>query len=470
MNATLGSKMKVAALILLCAVLFAGCFDEILYESETTGSVVGKVVQTDSGALVLIHQGGPPSGDAVFADPSDGRFQFYDLPMGNYVLEVRATDFATYTMPVIVDGGRITYVGEISLSKTPHIVSSFAPTDDAEVVLVKGDNSSNLFISIRFSTEMDRASIEDALSISPEVEGIFQWNQYTESRYTQGQYDWKSEATASEGAQITTYSHVHAVTFLFSPKDSFPDTTYHIALSTTACDTAGTPLELPLAFSFSTIQAASSLPSIQTDPYDGQTNVAPIRPNGIRIAFPRRMDPASLEEHFTISPDTDPILIWPEGNQLTIWTGGLLMADTTYTIRINGAAEDLDGEPLGEDFSFSFTTQSVQVVHTLPANGALFVDPQPEIELHFNSWMSKASVEDAFRIEPEVSGRFEFMQRKEYYSGGSRWVVEKHKIEFTPSEKLIPNTKYTITLDETAVDSYGSRLTPYSYSFIIRPE
>ena len=464
------SRKAIAALILLCTLLFAGCFDEILYESETTGSVVGKVVQKDSGALVLIHQGGPPSGDALFADPSDGRFQFDDLPMGNYVLEVRAPDFATYTMPVIVDGGRITYVGEISLSETPGMVSSYYPQDDSEIVLIKGDNRSNLYMSIQFSTEMDRASIEDALSISPEVEGRFQWNQYTQRYYTQGQYDWKSEATASEGAQITTYSHVNSFTFLFSPKSSFPDTTYHITLSATARDTAGTPLEVPLAFSFSTIQAASSLPCIQTNPYDGQTDVAPICPTGIRIAFPRRMDPTSVEERFTILPDTDPILIWPEGNQLTIWTGGLLMADTTYTIRISGEAEDLDGEPLGENFEFSFTTQSVRVVHTIPTNGELFVDPQPRIELWFNSWMSKGSVEDAFRIEPEASGRFEFMQRKEYYSGGSRWVIEKHKIEFTPSEKLIPNTKYTITLDDTATDSHGSRLTPCTFSFIIRPE
>ena len=470
------SKKKPAALFLLCTLLFAGCFDEILYESETTGSVVGKVVQKDSGAVVLVHQG-PPRGDAVFADPSDGTFQFDDLPMGNYVLEVRAPGFATYTMPVIVDGGRITYVGEIVLSKTPNIVSSYYPTDDAEVVLIKEDNWSNLFISIQFSTEMDRASVEEALSISPDVEGAFQWNQSVESPYEPGRYDWKSDESASgaggytpEGAQITTYSHVHAFTFLLSPQDAFPDTTYHITLSTTARDTAGNPLELPLTFSFRTIQAASSLPHIQTNPYDGQADVPPICPNGIQIAFPRRMDQASVEEHLTISPDTDPILIWPEGNQLTIWTGGLLKAESTYTIRISGEAKVLDGESLGEDFTFSFTTQAVQVSYTTPRNGELFVDPQPEIELWFNTYMSKASVEDGFKIEPAVSGRFDFVQREIYERGKKRWVIEKDKIRFVPSDELSPNTKYTITLDETAVDSYGSSLTPYTFSFITRPE
>jgi len=470
------SKRVIPILILLSTLLFVGCFDDILYESETTGSVVGKVVQKDSGAFVFIHQGGG-RGDGGFADPSDGTFQFDDLPMGNYVLEVRAPDFATYTMPVIVDGGRITYVGEISLSKTPNIVSSYYPTDDAEVVLIKEDNSSNLFISIQFSTEMDRASIEESFSISPEVEGTFQWNQYIESPYGARQYDWASDEKtpeaggyAPESAQITTYSHVHAFTFLFSPKDAFPDTTYHITLSTAAHDTAGSPLELPLAFSFRTIQAASSLPHIQTNPYDGQTNVAPICPNGIQIAFPRRMDQDSVEEQLTIFPDIVPILIWPEGNQLTIWTGGLLKADTPYTIRISGEAKDLDGEPLGEDFAFSFTTQAVQVVYTTPRNGELFVDPQPEIELWFNTYMSKASVEDAFEIEPAVSGRFDFVQREIYERGRKRWVIEKDKIKFIPSEKLTSDTKYTITLDDTAVDSYGSKLTPYTFSFITRPE
>ena len=470
------SKKKAVALILLCTLLFAGCFDEILYESKTTGSIVGKVVQSDSGAQVSVSQGVPV--DSTFIDPADGTFRFDDLPMGNYVLEVEAPDFATHIMPVIVDGGRITYVGEISLSKTPDMVSSYYPKNDAEVVLIKDDHRSNLFISVQFSTEMERESIEEALSISPEVEGTFQWNQYVEWRYEPGRYDWEATekspepagAYTPESAQITTYSHVHAFTFLFSPKDAFPDTTYHITLSTAAHDTAGTPLERPLAFSFRTIQASYSLSRIQTNPYDGQTDVAPICPNGIQITFPRRMDPDSVEERFTIFPDTDPILIWPEGNQLTIWTGGLLMADTTYTIRISGEAQDLDGEPLGEDFEFSFATQPVQVNYTTPRNGELFVDPQPEIELGFNTYMSKASVEDAFQIEPGVSGRFEFVQREEYYRGKRRWVIEKDKIKFVPSEKLSPNTKYTITLDETAVDSYGSRLTPYTFSFITRPE
>jgi hypothetical protein len=467
MKTELRSKSVIPILILLCTALLAGCFDEILYESETTGSIVGKVVQIDSGAKVRVRQAVPV--DSTSIDPADGTFQFDDLPIGNYVLEVEAPDFCIYTMAVVIDGGRVTYIGEISLSKTPGMVSFYSPQDNAEVVLIKGDNSSNLSISIHFSSEMGRESVEQALSISPPVEGTFRWNQYT----YQLQHDeyWDTGAGYThEGAQITTYSHVHSFTFLFSPKDSFPDTTYHVTLSTTACDTAGTSLERPLTFSFSTIQASYSLPSLQSTPYDGQTNVPPICPNGIRITFPRRMDQGSVEEHFTILPDTDPIFIWPEGNQLTIWTGGLLQADTTYTIQINGAAKDLDGEPLGEDFAFSFSTEAVQVVYTNPRNGALFVDPQPEIEFRFNSWMSKASVEDAFRIEPEVSGRFEFMLRKEYYSGGTRWVIEKDRIKFIPSESLSPNAKYTITLDDTAVDSYGSKLTPCALCFITRPE
>ncbi|MFH1009561.1 MAG: Ig-like domain-containing protein [Candidatus Latescibacterota bacterium] len=468
MNALFKSRTRISALVLPIALVLAGCFDQILYESETTGTVVGSVAQTDSGAKVRVRQAAAV--DSAFIDPTDGSFRFDDLPMGNYVLEVEAPDFSPHALPVSVDGGRITYIGEIDLSKIPHMVASFSPADNSEVVLVKGENTSNLSVSINFSTEMDRASIEEALSIVPPVAGTFRWNQYIYQ--LQGDESWEKAgyALGGQGAQITTYSHIHALTFLFSPKDSFADTTYQITLSPAAHDTAGTPLALPLRFSFGTIQAASSLSTIQTVPYDGQRNVAPICPNGLRITFPKRMDPTSVEEHLSILPATDPVFLWPEGNQMTIWTGGLLVADTTYSLAIDAQARDLDGAPLGEDFTFSFTTAAVGIVTTNPQNGALFVDPQPEIELHFNSWMSKNSVEDAFAIEPAVSGQLAFMQRSEYYSGGTRWVIEKDKLKFVPSGTLSPNTKYTITLAGTAVDFYGSKLTPYTFAFITRPE
>jgi hypothetical protein len=465
-------RIQIIAIMLLCAVISVGCSDKIFYESKTTGSIVGKVVQSDSGAEVTVSQGVPV--DSTSIDPANGMFRFDELPAGNYVLEIETAEFSLHTIPnVVVDGGRVTYVGEIPLSKTPAVVLSYYPENRSEIVLEKRDNWSNLFISIRFSREMDRKSVEEALSIIPSVEGTFEWNTY-------GTYWWGGEfrsdatgGTVREGAQITTYSHINSFTFRFSPKSSFSDTTYYVTLSTAACDTAGNHLDLPLQFSFKTIQASYSLPYIQTDPYDGQMDVPLICLNGIRITFPKRMKKNSVEELLTISPDTDPTLIWPEDNQLTIWTGGLLMADTTYTIKIDGSALDLDGEQLGEDFEFSFTTQPVQVVSTTPRKGELFVDFESgimEIIIQFNTWMSKESVKKAFEIEPEVSGTFSFVERKEYRHGKEYTVIEKDKIKFVPGRRLLPNTKYIVTLDAVAVDLYGAKLTPYTFSFITRPE
>ena len=75
-------------------------------------------------------------------------------------------------------------------------------------------------------------------------------------------------------------------------------------------------------------------------------------------------------------------------------------------------------------------------------------------------------------IDPEASGRLDFVTREERYSGSSerRTVIVKNKIRFTTTTKLKQNTKYTITLDDAAVDAHGSRLTPYTFSFITRPE
>ncbi|MCK4416948.1 MAG: Ig-like domain-containing protein, partial [Candidatus Latescibacteria bacterium] len=113
------------------------------------------------------------------------------------------------------------------------------------------------------------------------------------------------------------------------------------------------------------------------------------------------------------------------------------------------------------------------VVSTTPRKGELFVDLEPqilEIIIQFNTWMSKESVKKCFKIEPEVSGTVSFVTRKEYRNGREYTVIEKDKIKFVPGRRLLPNTKYTVTLDAMAVDLYGTKLTPYTFSFITRPE
>jgi hypothetical protein len=250
-------------------------------------------------------------------------------------------------------------------------------------------------------------------------------------------------------------------------KDSHVDTTYQVTLSTAAKDTAGNQLRFPLEFSFSTIQSSSTLNGIQTSPYHGDVDVKLINHNGIQLTFPRNMDQSSTEAAISIEPAGDVIFIWPAYNSLTIYTGGIFLAETTYNIVVDETAKDLDGNLMEHPFSFSFTTAPVRVRSTYPRNGQLFVDPDDAITMYFNTYILKSSVESvesAFQITPEIPGTFKWGTRS-YNSD------DKTAITFIPSTNFKINTKYTVTIGTEAKDMFGSHIKqPYTFAFITRPE
>ncbi len=430
--------------------------DPRLFNDAMHGNVVGKVIQNTSGAKVVVNQVNPV--DSTVISSNDGSFAVNNLPIGNYDVSVIADNFRIYKVcNVMVQGAGNTYIGEIDLSTVPDLVSSHYPEDLAEIVY--NNQYSRLTISVIFTQPMDRASVEKAFSTNPPTEGIFHWGQYSEAPsrtyYTDKAENWGYNV----GATITTYSKITAFSYQIAQKDGFVDTTYHVKLSTEARDTAGNHLRFPLEFSFSTIQSESTQNAILTYPSHGDINVDLIASNGIQITFPRNMDQSTTENAISVSPTSDKIFIWPQKNQLTIYTGGIFRAETEYSITIDSTAEDLDGIRLGNQFSFSFNTAPVSITSTSPRNGELFVSPTDVIYLYFNTYMQKSTVQSALNITPAISGTLDW----NYNS--------KTALKFTPSSGFLYNTKYTVVVNTQAKDIYGTSIKePYSFSFIIRPE
>lgn len=434
--------------------------DPRLLNDAFHGNIVGKVVQRNSGAMVIVNQEVPVDSTAI--DPEDGSFRIEDLEIGNYDLTIRAENYRIYTLSnVRVEGGGTTYIGEIDLSTVPDLVASHYPEDQGEIVY--NNRFAQLAISVSFTRPMDRESVEAAFSTDPPTEGIFYWGVYTQAPswvYFADQA--RFEGGFDPGATITTYSKITSFAYRVAQKDSYTDTTYHVTLSTAAHDTAGNHLRFPLEFSFRTIQSASSINGIQTVPFHGDVDVDLIS-SGIEIIFPRNMNQAATEKAISMTPDQERIFIWPAHNQLTIYTGGPYLADTTYAIQIDSTAEDLDGVPLGKPFAFSFRTAPVSVRSTRPRNAELFVESKPDIIMWFNTYMVKSSVEQAFSITPQVSGSFSW--------GAGHSISDKTAITFRPHSSLAPNTKYTVTIDTRAADLYGSHMPqPYTFAFVTRPE
>jgi len=455
-------RLKLISVIFLIA-LSLSC-EKNIYEGDLWsndllhGDIVGTVKQSDSGAEVFVSQVEPI--ETVAITPTDGSFGFYDLRVGNYDLTILADNYRTYVHKnVMINGGGVTYMGEIDLSTVPDLVSEYYPEDKDE--LVYSSRWQRINISILFTREMDRESVEAAFSTEPPTEGIFFWGRYTQAPGPRYYYE-TTLGAFDEGATITTYSKITSVTYQMAQKDSYADTTYNVTLSTEAHDTSGIHLRFPLEFSFGTVQSAISYAGIQTSPFHGDVDVSPMT-NSIFVTFPRRMDPVTTEAAVSISPAQEFFFLWPQKNELKIYTGGPLFADTTYEITIDATAEDLDGIPLGDDFTFSFSTAPVRVTSTSPYNSEVYVSPGTQITLWFNTYMLKSSVESGFSISPSVSGTL-------------RWGTEyssdvKNALTFWPSTNLLVNTKYTVTLGTQAKDLHGTSLRePYSFVFVTRPE
>jgi hypothetical protein len=463
-------KTYIFLLSFLIIHFFTGCEEKVihyegdprLYNDAFHGHIVGKVLQHESRARVIINQEVPV--DSTDINPEDGTFRIENIEIGNYDLEIKAENYRTYSHAnVKVEGAGTTYIGEIDLSTVPDLVSYYYPEDLAEIVY--NNRFARLSISVTFTRPMDRESVEAAFSTEPESEGMFFWGQFTtEPRWYYFVEDRNSYAGFDPEATITTYSKISSFTYSMAQKDSYVDTTYHVTLSTAAQDTAGNTLRFPLEFSFSTIQSSSTLNGIQTNPYHGDVDVDLINHNGIQMIFPRNMDQPSTERAISIEPEGEVIFIWPDYNELTIYTGGVFRAETVYEIEVDETAKDLDGNLMQHPFSFSFTTAPVGIRSSYPRNGELFVDLDQAITMYFNTYILKSSVENAFQIIPYIPGTFKWGTR-------SSNSDDKSVITFIPSREFTINTKYTVILAQGVRDMFGTYMKdPYSFAFITRPE
>ncbi len=464
--------MKHRSVILILVFVLCGCKETIYqpYEDKMFtndllhGDIVGKVTQKGSNAKVIVSQAIPV--DSVTVNAIDGSFVFNDLRAGNYVMKIVTNDYRTYVRDVVIPGGSIVYVGDITLSTVPDMVNSHYPEDRGEIVT--DWRYGRISISIYFDSPMDRVSVEKAFSTDPPSEGIFQWGTYTQAPYTMLYADKTSNYGRAElGATITTYSKVKAMTYVVSQKDTYVDTTYTVTLSTAAKDTAGNHLRFPLKYSFRTVQSYTTIYGIQKTPVHGDINVEPMS-NNVQLTFPRRMNPSSTEAVTTVVPSVNNIFLWPSENVMRIYTGGPLLSDTTFTVTVAGTALDKDGVSLGTPFTFSFHTAPFRVSYVNPGNAEVFVPPTQKIYLTFNSYVIKASVQSAFSLTPDgsttpVSGTLSYANEGTEYES-------RNQLIFTPFQPLTGNKKYNITVTTAAKDLFNVPMkSRFTSSFVVRP-
>jgi hypothetical protein len=241
------------------------------------------------------------------------------------------TDFVVTIAPRVRDvaGNVMEQPDELAFVTVGHptVVASQPAPDAADVPLAAP-------IVLTFSTLMDTASVEAALTMLPAVELTSTWS----------------------GEQLT-----------LTPVERLVEgTRYTVSLSQDARDSAGTPLEQPYSLSFRAVR--SGLAATTQFPADGTEGISVSTPIG--LVFDRDLDPDSLDPgRFTIEPNVSGSLVvmpapgaagmrQPGIRLLRFQPSSALQPNTTYAVTMDPGLTGSDGSALAAPLSWRFTSGS----------------------------------------------------------------------------------------------------------------
>jgi cell division septation protein DedD len=166
----------------------------------------------------------------------------------------------------------------------------------------------------------------------------------------------------------------------------------------------------------------------------------------ISVTFDEAMNETSVEDAFSIDPSVTGSVSW-DGNTMTFTPDADLAYETTYNVTIGTGAEDLAGNPLAEEFVWNFTTGSDAdtTPPTVTANTPTGTDVPVStvISVTFDEAMNETSAEDAFSIDPSVTGSVSW---------------DGNMMTFTPDSNLVYDTTYNVTIGTGAEDLAGNPL------------
>lgn len=188
-------------------------------------------------------------------------------------------------------------------------------------------------LRIEFDQEMDRVSVEEHLSIDPQIAGTTTW---------------ESDAV-----------------MVFAPIDGWQRATaYTVRLGAGTKSLKGGTLPDGVELPFGTIGAVKVA---DISPLNGATGIDPNSAN-VRIVFDQPVDQESAASAVSISPRVEYATSWQD-NTLILATAGKLGHMTKYTIAVAAGIKSIHGLDSTEAFNSTFTTKQKTFVLGIPYYG-----------------------------------------------------------------------------------------------------
>ncbi len=212
---------------------------------------------------------------------------------------------------------------------------------------------------------------------------------------------------------------------------------------------------------------------IATTPEDGERDVTITDTTDVVITFSKPMNPQTVVEAISVSPDVEFTVYADSGHPLAsegrtvvalegyTRQGVPLKFDKTYRIEVADSAEDRDGNPLEEAYAFKFRTGRAKIVRTLPRDGAknVFVGFAEPVRVYFNAAIDLEGFQaDRVRIDPQIPTQPQIYMENDPDTG---WATMSIAGQFDFDEE------YEIQIRSGIQTLGGDRISniPYRFSF-----
>ena len=313
---------------------------------------------------------------------------------------------------------------------------------------------------LTFDQAMDRASVEQALTVSA-GEG---------AALISGSFDWQRDNVVA-----------------FTPAQGWErSANYTIDLKDTAKSAKGLSLARPAQFNVSTIgylAVAQTIPSNEASAVSADSLIT--------VLFNRPVVPltsldqqASLPNPVTFEPAIEGRGEWLNTSIYLFRPAQPLAAGVTYKGKIAAGLQDTAGALLQSDYEWTFSVAAPIVKSFDPPNGGADVDLRRPISITFSQKMDHASAEAAFAIDPPVQGAFRWADEVIQSPGDLGYRGEEQPaavgtmpqatapagevMGFVPAEDYQRGTTYRVTIADTAKAAVGDATlrAPAAFNFI----
>lgn len=178
----------------------------------------------------------------------------------------------------------------------------------------------------------------------------------------------------------------------------------------------------------------------------------------IEVVFDNEMKIESVEEKFSITPETEGDISWKDKKTFVFTPSQDLKKETEYKVVFEkGLLNEHSGET-NEKIEIKFSTVGrVKVAGFSPANGSYGIDPSAaNVVVTFNQEVDKESAQQKFSISPSVNGSFGWNgNQMTYFTAG----------------KLAYSTRYRVSVGKGVKTVYGiDSEQDFSSSFVTKDQ